>query len=139
MARIVRYEGTRVIDLIPDGVVAEWEGKPNVLINPDESQVQSTPISQWRVVGGGILRPATPNEIAADTAGEALAAKRLLRQRAAEAFAANSLLEKSIALYFLDQVNTLRASMTPPLSPITPVQMRNGIISKMNSGDADAS
>lgn len=136
MARIIRYEGTRVIDLIPEGVAAEWEGKPNILIDPDESSVAALPLSQWRVIGG-LLRPATPAELTADTTAETLALKKILRQRAIDAFAGDSLLERSLALWFLDQINILRAGPTLPLSPITPVQMRNAIIAKMNSGDAD--
>lgn len=138
MARIVRYDNNgRVLDYVPDGIVAEWEGKANVLIDPSEGAVAGLPISQWRVASGA-LRVATPSELAADVAADNLVRQKALRQRAIDALSGpDYILERAQALWVLDQLNTIRAGLPVPLAAITPLQMRNGTLAKMNSGDAD--
>ena len=135
MARIVRHENGRVLEVIEDAQGADWTGRADALVDPDESPVIGLPVEQWRV-DAGALRPSTPAELAATVASLDQVRKDRLRTRALDRFdAADSIVERAVVVALMDEINNVRVAVS--LAPITKVQMRTRIRARITAGDAD--
>lgn len=165
MALIVVYDSVAtpqaVTQVIPSADTVQYIGQPNVLINPDLSNVQGVAPQYWKHVLGEIL-PMTSQERTDYDAAVALSVTLSVRTAGKDLLDSQSdagIILRSVLDICLDEINALRGWITdykadvaaatsladlktrvaanPDLPNRTLVQLRNAVKSRIDSGSLD--
>ena len=142
MALIVIFdEGAtpqKVFAVHPSANTPDWEGRSDVLINPDLSAVDGiVDVDYWKVVAGQVV-PFTAQEIADQDAADAAEVDTNTRSGGKGYFNGQTpegLAFRAFADIVKDEINILRAQHG--LADRTLAQLKSAIQSRIDSGDVD--
>jgi hypothetical protein len=139
----------------------DYEGDPDVIINPDISAVAAVPLKYWKRVVNAIQEMTAGEKTTVDNAEAAtiLVAKRTIAAALSDSIQADGIQWRALALLLLDEFNTLRqwtvsfkaevaastnlsnlqtrVATLPTLSDRTITQVKQAYNTKINGGSAD--
>ncbi len=98
---------------------------PEWIHNPDMSPVDGVPVKYWKIAGDLVSEMGAGEKSVVDADIEAQRIDGVAQE------GDNGIL-RAVVLALLDEINVLRADMTPPQPAITPLEMRNKIKAKVN-------
>ena len=165
MADIVRYSTSTTPNPITEYRQSvntpDYDGQPNVLINPNLSAVAGQPLRYWKHVAGAIqlMTLAEQNAVDAAIAAALLASQRNGAKDIFDSAVSDGKILKAVVLLLIDELNTLRTftrdfktetaaatnlanfqtriATLPTLADRTAAQARTAIRTKIDNGDAD--
>jgi hypothetical protein len=141
MALVVVYdEGASpqsVLEVLPSVHTPDYEGRTDVLINPDLSPVAGVPERYWKVVGSAVAEYSQAEKDAQDAA-DAAALDAAIRASGKQHFDGQipvGLAMRAFAKIVMDEINILRAQHSLPDRTLE--QLKSAIQTAIDNGDVD--
>ena len=115
----------------------DWEGRSDVLINPDVSALNDIPLKYWKHSSGTVVEMTTGEKTTVDNAITTAnnASIRTSAEGDVDAFSVDGVRLRAALLVVMDEINILRA--TQSLADRTASQLKTAVKGKVSSGDAD--
>lgn len=115
MSNIARYDPIPNPNPITEYLISvdtpNYQNQPNILINPDVSQVEAFPLRYWKHVAGSIQLMTVPeqNSVDAAIAAAEIAAAKLSAKNFLDLFTYQARLIRAIVKLIVDQFNVMRS------------------------------
>jgi hypothetical protein len=143
MSTIVRYEPItgRIMDHMTGANAADWTGKPNTLIDPDDSAVSGLPVREWRVdIATMTLRQATAEELSGDLLRDLEISRAAVRESAVKSVLGGAtgdhvaVLFRALLRVMAQEFARVKAGQAPRTAP----ELWAAVRAVIQAGQADA-